>query len=156
MNENPLFRVQVINLIENNKSLGIWDHVNVNKLLELLKNKTFAHFELISLYGLLTVFFRDLGFVVPSKLGNYNSKKNQIVLIESKESSKLYTLENTKLLDNDTATRCTCRTGYFKFNNNGVDNCELGMYNSLVYLSYYICRLTMERCQVSTGHKQLK
>ena len=104
MNENPLFRVQVINLIENNKSLGIWDHVNVNKLLELLKNKTFAHFELISLYGLLTVFFRDLGFVVPSKLGNYNSKKNQIVLIESKESSKLYTLENTKLLDNDTAT----------------------------------------------------
>ena len=62
---------------------------------------------------------------------------------------------NALCLDNDTATRCTCRTGYFKFNNNGVDNCELGMYNSLVYLSYYICRLTMERCQVSTGHKQL-
>lgn len=99
LNENPFFRKLIISLINDNASSKLWDFVNKGKLLNLLEgNKVFTHSELISIYGLITVFFKECDFVLPSKLGHHQSDNyHKSTLIKSTNTKQLYYLKSDTL-----------------------------------------------------------
>lgn len=99
LNENPFYRKLIIDLVNENKSSQLWVFINRRKLLELLKKEIFSHFELISLYGFISAFFKESDLILPSKLGYHNSNDyHKPVSIKSSGSGKGFVLNGDKLI----------------------------------------------------------
>ena len=71
INDNPYFRKLLINLVEKTTPLKLWGVINKKKLLKQLQTKKFSHYELISLYGIITVMFKEAHLSFPDRLEHH-------------------------------------------------------------------------------------
>lgn len=108
LNENPFFRKIIIEFVEATKQSQLWEYIDREKLLVLLKDKVFSTFELVSVYGLVTALMRESDYILPEKFGVYNTTDyKQPVFINEKSTGDLFVLNNSKLNACDAPTEIT-------------------------------------------------